>query len=84
MALFLEIHDLNGQSAQALADTRSSARDGIRCLKHWFSGDGRSIALLVEAPSEAALRLCQGGAKEITELFAPTERWLSCDTVEMP
>jgi hypothetical protein len=83
MPLFLEIYELNGQGAQAFSDARSSHRDGICCLKHWLSEDGRSIALLVEASDEDALRLSHGGAKEITELFAPAERWMSSDTVEI-
>jgi len=34
MTLFLEVHDLNGQSAQSFAEPLSRTRNGIHCLKY--------------------------------------------------
>jgi hypothetical protein len=82
MTLFLEVHDLNGQSARAFAEARAQTRNGIDCLKYWPCEDGRSVALLVEAQDEATLRSSAAGAKEITELFAPAARWMSVETME--
>jgi hypothetical protein len=84
MALFLDIHDLDALGAEAFLTSWSArANDGIRCLKHWVGEDGRSVALLVEAPNEDSLRACDRDARELTELFAPAERWLSYDSIEM-
>jgi hypothetical protein len=80
----LEVHELDGREAEALVRARSTgAPNGVRLLKHWLGGDGRTVALLVEAPDEQTLRTCPGNAKEITELFARAERWLSHDSIEM-
>jgi hypothetical protein len=81
MPLFLEVHNLNDENPQALADARSC--DGVRCLKHWLSENGRQVALLVDAPSEDALRLSRSGANETTELFAPAERWMSYAAIDV-
>jgi hypothetical protein len=82
MTLFLEVCDLNGQSAQSFAEARSRTRNGIHCLKYWPCDDGRSVALLVEAQDEVTLRSSAAGAKEITELFAPAARWMSIETIQ--
>lgn len=81
MALFLETHDLRGRDAQAFVDTRSGTEHGTRCLKHWVSNDGRRLTLLVEAPDRQALSASQSGATELTEVFAPVERWMSFETL---
>lgn len=83
MALFLETFELEGRNPETFADARSDEREGIVCLRHWVSKDGRSIALLVEARSEEALRRSRSGATEVAELFAPAERWLGCDAVRI-
>ncbi len=84
MSLFLEVHELNGRGAEACVQARSAqAPPGVRFLRHWFGDEGRKVALLVEAPDEETLRTCAGGAKEVTELFAPAERWMSCDSIDM-
>ena len=84
MSLFLEVHELDGRGAEAFVRVRSAqAPRGVRFLKHWFGDDGRKVALPVEAPDKETLRTCAGGAKEVTELFAPAERWMSCDSIDM-
>ncbi len=84
MALFLAIHELDGLGLEVfLARLAAHADEGIRCLKHWVGEDGRNVALLVEAPNEDSLRACDRDAKELTELFAPAERWVSFDSIEM-
>lgn len=81
MCLFLEVSDRG--NAEALVQARSAqASRGVRLLKHWLGANG--VVLLVEAPDEQTLRACSSGAKEITELFAPAERWMSYDSIEMP
>jgi hypothetical protein len=84
MALFLDIHDLDALGVGAfLTRWAAHADDGVRCLKHWVDEDGRNVALLVEAPNEDSLRACDRDARELTELFAPAERWMSYDAIEM-
>jgi hypothetical protein len=84
MCLFLEVHELDGRDADAFVRARSTqAPQGVRLLKHWLGDDGRNVAFLVEAPNEETLRACAGGAKEITELFAPAERWMGFDAIEI-
>ncbi len=84
MCLFLEVHDLDGRDAEAFVEARSAqGPHGVRLLKHWLGDDGGKVALLVEAPDEQTLRGCAGGANEVTELFAPAERWMSYDAIEM-
>ena len=73
--------ELDAQGAEAfLAAWSTRGGDGIRCLKHWVSDD--AIALLVEAPNEASVRARDPGATEVTELFAPAQRWASCDSID--
>jgi hypothetical protein len=75
MALFLDVHELNGGGAEAfVAAWAAGAGDGVRCLGHWVGEDGRKVALLVEAPDADSLRACDPEATELTELFAPAER----------
>jgi hypothetical protein len=81
MALFLETHNLGGRDAQAFVDTRSGTGNGSRCLKHWISGDRRRLTLLVEASDRQALSASHPGAREVTEVFAPAERWMSFETL---
>jgi hypothetical protein len=81
MPLFLEVHDVNGRSPQALAEARSG--DGVRCLKHWLSEDGLQVALLVEAPSEEGVGSSTSGVKETTELFAPVEPWVCRTSIDV-
>ena len=84
MRLFLEVHELDGCDAGAFVHARSvQAPRGVRLLKHWLGDDGGTVTLLVEAPDEQTLRACAGDAKEVTELFAPAERWMSYDSIEM-
>lgn len=80
MALFLNIHELDAEPEAFVAAWAAGAGSCIRCLKHWV-GDN-AIALLVEAPNEASLRAYDPAAVEVTELFAPARRWLSCETID--
>lgn len=84
MALFLDVHELDARGAEAFVAAWSArAGEGARCRKHWVGEDGRTVALLVEAPDEETLRACDPDAKEVTELFAPAERWASYDSIEV-
>jgi hypothetical protein len=82
MALFLNIHELDGHEPEAfVAAWAAGADSGIRCLKHWVSGN--AIALLVEAPNENSLRTHYSDPTEVTELLAPAWRWLSVETIDL-
>ena len=83
MALFLEVHKLEGRDQGTFLATCSTMNgDGSRCLRHWVDGD--EIALLVEAPDEEALRARGLDAVEVTELFAPASRWAAADAIDFP
>jgi hypothetical protein len=80
MALFLEVHELDTPEPEAfVAAWTAAAGSRIRCLKHWV-GDN-AVALLVEAPNADSLRAYDSDAGEVTQLFAPARRWLSCETI---
>ena len=82
MALFLNIHELDGHQPEAfVAAWAAGAGNGIRCLRHWV-GDN-AMALLVEAPDEDGLRAYDSDASDVTELFAPAWRWLSYETIDL-
>jgi hypothetical protein len=84
MALFLDGHELEERNAdEFLAAWSDRAATDVRCLKRWVGEDRRNVALLVEAPDEDSVRICDPDAKEVTELFAPAKRWLSLDSIEM-
>ena len=84
MALFLDVHELDGRDVdEFLAAWSAQAATGVRCLKRWVGEDRRNVALLVEVADEDSVRACDADAKEVTELFAPAERWLSLDSIEM-
>jgi hypothetical protein len=77
MALFLETHYLNGRDAETLIRALSEPHPGRRCLCHYLADDGNAVEFLVEAQDQASLSAT--GARSVTELFAPAERWLSSD-----
>lgn len=83
MALFLEVHDLEGRDAQAFVSTYAATRGrDVPCLRHWVDGD--AIAMLVEAPDVAALQARGLRATEVVELFAAPSRWAAIDEIELP
>jgi hypothetical protein len=68
-------------AAEGAAQTRRQAT----CHKRWLNG-GSVVHCLVEAPDEETLRSVHEEirlpAHELTELFAPLERWLAVDSVD--
>ena len=83
MALFLEVHKLEGRDPGAFLTMCSRMNgDDITCLRHWVDGD--AIALLTEAPDEETLRERGLDAVEVTELFAPPSRWTAMDSLDFP
>jgi hypothetical protein len=83
MALFLEVHQLEGRDPGTFLATCSTMNgDDISCLRHWVDGD--AIALLTEAPDEESLRARGLDAVEVTQLFAPASRWATTDALDFP
>ena len=82
MALFLQTSHLHDRNPDQLLTSRRRNAEGIRYLKHWLDGSGGRIGILIEAPDAATILSEHPDAIELTELHAPTERWLSCDVID--
>jgi hypothetical protein len=63
MSLFLDMHKLDGATAEAVAqahekDLETQDQYGVKYLKYWFDEDQGAVFCLAEAPDkEAAIRV---------------------------
>jgi hypothetical protein len=83
MSLFLEVHQLEGLEPEGFVAARvAEPPPGVCFLKQWVDRQSRKVAFLVEAPDAETLRK-DASPEEITELFAPPQRWMAADSIEM-
>jgi hypothetical protein len=63
MALFIDIHKVDGATADAVAhlhekDLETQGRYGVQYLKYWFDEDAGTVFCLAEAPDkDTAIRV---------------------------